>query len=54
MNVYELLKVASQMNLTDEKVSMLRNELRIADKKFEEELRKKKVDDKLLSKRYYV
>lgn len=54
MNAYELLKVASKMSLTDEKLSMLRSELRIADKKFADELRRKKVDDKLLSKRYYV
>lgn len=34
MSVYDLLKAASEMNLTDEKISLLRNELKQADKKF--------------------
>lgn len=40
MSVYDLLKAASEMTLTDEKISMLKHELKLADKKFEAESKK--------------
>ncbi|MGC1071361.1 hypothetical protein [Pantoea agglomerans] len=54
MSVYDLLKAASEMTLTDEKISMLKHELKLADKKFEAESKKKLVNEEFLTKIYCV
>ncbi|OAT47177.1 hypothetical protein M997_1704 [Proteus hauseri ATCC 700826] len=52
MATFDLLKAANEMILTEDKITQLKEHLKIEENKFKLESKKRLVDEQLLSKAY--